>query len=142
MFSLLNQDLNIQILGIGFDIIGAFYLSRAFIFKKPADIKSETYGSANQNFLINYGMSGNLFFSFYTQGIEARMGFIILSIGFILQAIGLIWSFLILPIYVILLITILALIICELVRSRLTRFERVKTIHDRNEREHDKRLKR
>lgn len=137
----LNHASNIQLLGIVFDIAGAFYLSRAFLFKKAADIKSDTYGNANQNFLTQFGMSGNLFFSFYIQGIEARIGFLLLFIGFLLQGIGIIWSSLILPIYVVLIIGIAITYISERVRSYFTDPKKLEAIHDRDEREFDERLK-
>ena len=127
------------VLGIIFDISGAYYLSRGFIFKKPADIKSETYGSANQNLHMSFGMSGNLFCSFYTQGIEARLGFIFLLVGFVLQGIGIIWTIM-LPIYLITIISGISLITSGTINYQLTKPDRVKAIHDRNERDFDKRL--
>lgn len=51
MEEVLTLPVNIQILGLILDIIGAYYVVRSFIVKKPADIKNETYGSANQKFL-------------------------------------------------------------------------------------------
>jgi len=124
------HESSIQLLGIFFDIVGAFYLSRAFIFKSPEDIKSETYGSKSSKFLCSFGMSGNLFFSFYTQGIEARIGFIWLLLGFLFQGIGVIWSSIIIPIYLVLQIFINCAIISEVICHRLVDFNRVKAIHN------------
>lgn len=132
MFEFLNQELNIQLLGIIFDIIGAFYLSRAFIFKKSEEIKNETYGNSSLDTPIDFGMSGNLFFSFYSQGIEARIGFLLLFIGFLFQGAGVIWPLAILPVYIILIVLIISFVICECVRNYLTNFDRIKAIHDRN----------
>ncbi len=136
-----NHDSSIQLLGIVFDIAGAFYLSRAFIFKKPADIKSEVYGSANQNFTTSFSTSHNQFFSLYIQGVEARIGFFLLFAGFLLQGIGIVWSFIILPIYVVLIIGIAVMCISGYARSYFTNPKKLEAIHDRDEREFDERLK-
>ncbi len=137
----LNHASSVQLLGIVFDIAGAFYLSRAFIFEKPADIKSKTYGSANQNFLTHFGMSGNLFFSFYIQGIEARIGFLLLLTGFLLQGIGIIWPSIMFPIYVVFIIGATVMYISERARSYFTNPKKLEAIHDRDEQEFDERLK-
>lgn len=131
---------SVQLIGVFFDITGAFYLSRAFMVKKPADIKNETYGSANQRTHTSFGMSGNLFFSFYTQGVEAKIGFILLLTGFLLQAVGILWPLIKIPLYLSLILWLLGSTLSEMVRSFLTAFERVKSIHDRDERQYDKRL--
>lgn len=132
---------NIQLLGVFFDITGAFYLSRAFIFKKPADIKTEVYGSSNQKFLISFGMSGNLFISFYTQGIEAKIGFFLLFFGFLFQGMGIIWPYILVRIFIVLIIWGMTTVICEYLCRKLTSPIRVAAILNRDEREFDDRLK-
>lgn len=140
LLKFLNHELSIQLLGLVIDITGAFYLSRAFIFKNSADIKSETYGNVNQKLLIFFGMSGNLFFSFYTQGIEARIGFFLLLFGFVLQGIGIIWPAILIPAYIILTTWLMVMLGCKFIHGHFTKFERVKNLHDRDEKQHDKRL--
>jgi hypothetical protein len=130
---LLVHNSSIQLLGVLLDITGAYYLSRAFIFKSPLDIKFETYGTGNSRLHMSFGMSGNLFMSFYTQGVEARIGFGLLFSGFLFQAIGIIWPSYYLPIYITIAIWICSTLISYILRCYLNNPERVKEIHDRRE---------
>ena len=75
-----------QILGLFFDIIGAYYLAQSSITKKLEDVVCESFGDENEKY--PGGLSDNLGQSLYQQSIEARTGFIILSIGFIFQGVG------------------------------------------------------
>lgn len=81
-----NYLSHIQVLGIFFDIIGAYYLAQSFMTKKLEDIICESWG--NQSNKYPGGLSENLGQSFYQQAIEARTGFVILAVGFILQGIS------------------------------------------------------
>lgn len=134
VIAFLSHKDSIQLLGLVFDITGAFYLSKAFIFKSPSDIKSETFGSANQRFLVDFGMSGNLFCSFYTQGIEARIGFTMLFLGFSFQGVGLIWPWIMVSSGFVIFAWILSVIFCQILCNHLTNIKRVKKILNRDER--------
>ncbi len=141
ILNLLNSPfINIQVLGLLIDIIGAYYIVRSFIVKKPADIKNEVYGNANQNLQIPYGMSGNLFFSFYLQGIEARIGLVLVVTGFVLQSLGVLFE-----LFISFFILVLVLVIAAVGSVFAYRFfadpRRLKTIHDRDETKFDTRLK-
>lgn len=131
---------DIQVLGLLIDIIGAYYIVRSFIVKKPADIKSEVYGNANQNLQIPYGMSGNLFFSFYIQGIEARIGLVLVVAGFVLQSLGVLFGFLI-SFFILVLVLAMAIAGSFFAYRFLTSPRRLKSIHDRDETKFDARLK-
>ncbi len=131
--AIFNHHSSIQLIGVFLDITGAFYLSRSFIFKSPLAIKFDTYGTGNSKLHTSFGMSGNLFMSFYTQGMEARIGFVFLLGGFLFQAVGLVWLTFTFPIYLTLIVWVLTTVFAYMLRRHLNDFERVKKIHDRNE---------
>lgn len=130
---------SMQIVGLLVDIIGAYWLARGFTSKKPADLKNVAYGSANQNFLTQFGMSGNLWISLYVQGIEARIGLVLLVIGFIFQALGALFS-LVIPLYAVFIVALLFSVTPLAVSNYFCKPERVAKIHDRDESKHDKRF--
>jgi len=82
-----------QTIGLMLDLIGCFYIVRSFIFKKPKKLLRECQGDYN-------GMSIDLFKSFYKQGIEARVGFFVITVSFSFQVIGVIFPDFSLSIYV------------------------------------------
>ena len=137
---LYSNFVDIQVLGLLIDIMGAYYIVRSFIVKKPADIKNEVYGNANQNLQIPFGMSGNLFFSFYLQGIEAKIGLVLVVVGFVLQSLGVLFE-----LFISFMVLILTLIIAVAGSGFAYRFfanpQRLKNIHDRDETKFDTRLK-
>jgi len=75
-----------QVLGIFLDIIGAYYLGQSFVTKNLDDIVCESWGSESNKY--PGGLSDNLGISLYQRAIEARTGFIILTIGFIIQGVS------------------------------------------------------
>lgn len=77
-----------QIIGLILDIIGVFCIAKSFIFKTPKDLVSESYGTYHKGKELSYGMSGNLFRSFYRQSVEAKTGFVVMAVGFFAQIIG------------------------------------------------------
>lgn len=140
LLELFKFPVNIQVLGLLLDILGAYFVVRSFIIKKPADIKSEAYGNANSNLRIAYGMSDFLFFSFYKQGIEARIGLVLIIPGFFLQAFGVLHP-ISLPLSIIILILFIAVISSIFIHRYFTNDNRIAVIRDRDERKFDKRLK-
>ena len=133
LIEVLIYSSNLQLVGTLFDITGAYYLSRAFIFKSPLEIKFETYGTGNSRLHTSFGMSGNLFMSFYTQGMEARIGFGLLLIGFLCQASGILWPSFSIPFYATLVAWTFGIIFAYILRRILNNPARVKRIHDRRE---------
>lgn len=79
---------NPQAVGIMIDIIGAYFLSRGFIFADTRELIAQSWGTDDKKKNLRGGLSGNLFVGFYRQMNEARAGFIVLTVGFILQLIG------------------------------------------------------
>lgn len=75
-----------SVLGLFLDIIGAYFLAQGFITKNLEDIVCESWGSEGGKY--PGGLSENLSISLYQQSVEARTGFLILALGFILQGIG------------------------------------------------------
>ena len=75
-----------QVLGIFFDIIGAYYLAQSFVTKKLEDIVCESSGNKSDKYPGS--LSENLGQSLYQQTIEARTGFVILTAGFIIQGVS------------------------------------------------------
>jgi len=139
LYYTLTNPVNVQLLGLLFDIIGAYWLALGFTNKNPADIKAITYGSANQGLLSSFGMSGNLFISLYIQGIEAKIGLIVLILGFAIQAVGIIWLYK-MPLAALIFAVLACYSFAKLIHHYLTEPNRIKNIHDRDERQYDKRL--
>lgn len=81
-----------QVVGLILDIIGAFYIVKSFIFKNLKSLLAESYGCDYPEKGLTEGMSGNLFRSFYKQSVEAKTGFIIISLGFGGQILGVLIS--------------------------------------------------
>lgn len=75
-----------SILGLFLDIVGAYFLAQAFVIKKVEEIISESWGDEGEKY--PGGLSENLGISLYAQSIDARTGFIVLMLGFVLQGIG------------------------------------------------------
>lgn len=82
-FRFLNHP---SVLGLFLDIIGTYFLAQSFITKNLEDIVCESWG--NEGGKYPGGLSENLSISLYQQSVEARTGFLILALGFILQGIG------------------------------------------------------
>lgn len=80
-----------QVIGLILDIIGAFFLAKSFVFKTPKDLAAESYGTDYPSKGLTAGMSGNIFRSFYRQAVEAKIGFVILALGFLSQISGLLF---------------------------------------------------
>ena len=78
-----------QIIGLILDIIGAFYIAKSFVFKNVKDMVAESWGTDYPDKNLISGMSGNLFRSFYRQATEAKIGFVIIALGFLSQIIAL-----------------------------------------------------
>lgn len=77
-----------QLLGLVIDIIGAYYLSRGFIFKNQKEILALAYGDEDLSKQLHGGLSENIAKSLYMQAVEARTGFAVLVFGFALQLCG------------------------------------------------------
>lgn len=72
-----------QMIGLMFDILGAYFLSQGLIQKSLKVLVEESPGNKSKPYLGTY--RNNYFISMYTQIIEARTGFTLLCIGFTLQ---------------------------------------------------------
>ena len=70
----------IGLLGLCFDVIGAWYISRGLIRKTVEVLKHETG--------FSFGPNDNYIISGYTQKIESNVGFIFLLLGFTLQGLS------------------------------------------------------
>ena len=81
-----------QILGLILDIIGAYYIVKSFLFKNLKELLAESYGEDYPQKSLMGGMSGNIFRSFYKQSVEAKTGFVIITVGFLSQAVGILFS--------------------------------------------------
>lgn len=79
---------SLQVIGLILDIIGAYYLAKSFINKSIKDLAAESWGDNYPEKGYPGGMSENQFVSFYKQSIEAKTGFIILTLGFMSQVCG------------------------------------------------------
>lgn len=122
-----------SILGLYLDVIGAYFLAQSFITKNLEDIVCESWGNRGKQY--PGGMSENLALSLYHQRIEARTGFIVLTIGFILQGIGNLYSKLMLPSYVSAISVLLLLVIIKILHKIILKPERITQILERKDRE-------
>ena len=89
IFEVSTVPVGLQLVGIIFDILGAYLIARSFIVKDVKRIASESFGSAYKD--LAGGDSNNLARSFYVQTVEARMGIVVITLGFALQATGVIF---------------------------------------------------
>jgi len=82
----INLSQCVSVIGIYFDIVGAYYLAQGFINKKPKYLLNET--------AITHGNLNNIYSlrSFLEQKAEAIIGFILLAFGFSLQMIAVIFA--------------------------------------------------
>jgi len=86
LFSYYSLFENLIILGLFLDVIGAYYIVQSFINKNILDILAESHGTETKD--LPGGLSENLAISFYRQSIDAKIGFVILTLGFFIQGLG------------------------------------------------------
>jgi hypothetical protein len=122
-----------SILGLYFDVIGAYFLAQSFIAKKLDDIVCESWGTRNKYY--TGGMSENLGQSFYQQSVEARTGFLVLLLGFTLQGIGNLFPEFRLPIYTAATAICILLITLLITHRLLLKPERIAKLLDTKDRE-------
>lgn len=85
---LINWLSNAQIIGLFLSIVGAYYISRSFLFKNNDNLAAIAYGEEYpKDGLVDADLSENLFISFYKQSKEVNYGFIVITLGFIYQII-------------------------------------------------------
>ena len=114
---------NPSILGLFLDIIGAYFLAQSFITKSLEDVICESWG--NEGGKYPGGLSENLSISLYQQGIEAKTGFMVLTIGFIFQGIGNLYSTFIVPPYIGFGFILLILLVIVIVHKILLKVDRI-----------------
>jgi putative hemolysin len=77
----------VAICGMIFDILGAVILARTFVVKRPHEVFCEIKSFGCWDFPITVG-ARNLLVSWLIQSSEAKVGAIILALGFVLQAVS------------------------------------------------------
>jgi hypothetical protein len=70
--------------GMIIDILGAFFIARSFILKKPASVFSDVKSLGSWGFCFSPG-ARDLLLSWLIQGIEARTGAMLMFVGFTFQ---------------------------------------------------------
>lgn len=127
---MLNKLMDFQVVGLLINIIGAFYIARGFIFENYKSLLDRVHGINEAEY--PGGVCENLFIGFYKQAKEAWIGFILLFIGFIFQACGLIFSNYNLPCPSGFLIVILAIFLPWAILKYLFRNQRLKFIIEKH----------
>ncbi len=77
----------LAICGMILGVLGAVILARSFVLKHPREVFHDINSLGNWDFQVTRG-ARNLLLSWLVQAIEARVGAIILGIGFLLQALS------------------------------------------------------
>lgn len=125
--------MSVSLLGILFEVAGAFYLSLAFLFKTILDIKFDVYGTGNSRLLGGFPAADNQFDSQYRQIVEARIGFLLAVLGLLVEAASFLLPTLSLPLCEILAAWLIVFCIAEVFRRILLRPSRVRKIRERRE---------
>ncbi len=113
----------LSIFGLLLDIIGAYFLAQSFITKNLEDIVCESYGNEGKKY--PGGLSENLGISLYQQSIEARTGFIILTLGFIFQGIGNLYPTFTTPPYITIILILLMFLLIIIIHKILLEPKRI-----------------
>ena len=128
---ILNHTVDVELLGILLEITGAFYLARTFLFKDSLKIKFDLFGTGSSRLHSGFAAARNQFFSAYAEAVEARIGFFIVVVGLITDAVGLFVSPK--PLWPLLVLWLVGVLIAEIARIYFSRRDRIQKLHDRQE---------
>lgn len=124
-----------QMIGLLFDILGAYFLSQGLITKSLKNVVEESRGDENKPYLgtpkDNYGVG------LYVQAVEARTGFFFLFIGFVLQGISYLFEGFIIPYHIGTYGLLIGLFITVIVHKRLFVYPKILKKIEETEKEID-----
>jgi hypothetical protein len=73
--------------GLMLDVLGALFIARSFVVKRTTDTFNELRALGVWDFTVTKGAS-RLLLSWLVQSLEAKWGFVIITLGFFCQALG------------------------------------------------------
>lgn len=126
----LTYSVSLQLLGIIMELLGAYYLSRTFLFKRTFDIKMEAFGLNSTRLHSGFAAARNQFFNSYVQMVEAKLGFILVLMGLTTEAFGLCLSYVQLSAWLLILISLFVLFVAEISRKIFSGQIRIQKAYD------------
>ena len=127
----LTHQVDVQLLGIFLEIVGAYYLARTFLFKNSLKIKIAFFGTGTSSLYAGFSAARNQFFSAYAEAVDARIGFFIVVTGLIIDAVGLFVSPK--PFWLLLILWLVVILIAEISRLYFSRADRIQELYNRRE---------